>query len=111
MLGQTARLAYRSAPAFPSALLEDAILNNGGDSRISAGKREHLLSVDQVVLRIAIFEGDTTCVIVLAGLLTVWAAWLCIDDYFQVCVSPQVLELNLISQFTKTRSRCQGNDW
>ena len=76
-IGNDRSAAKRFAPA---GLNINSIFYDARNDRIAIGKFKHFLLVLFIVLSIIIDEFDPVLVVVFAGLLTIWAPRLCINN-------------------------------
>jgi hypothetical protein len=102
----------RSASAFPSDLFKPPVFNDDRDGRVPVGYREHLFAKDRIILRVAIIKSDAQPCIVLARLLAVRTARLCVDYNLQYGI-PFEVEIKTTAAFAASvADRPRGcKDW
>jgi len=85
----------RSASAFPSDLLELPVFNDDRYGRVPVAYREHLFTVNRIILRVSVIKCDAQLCVMLARLLAVGTAGLGVEYNVQIGF-PFVVELKII---------------
>lgn len=70
---------YRSASAFPSDLFKLSVFNDDRDGQVPVRYRKHLFAKARIILRVAIIKSNAPPRIMLARLLAVRTARLCVN--------------------------------